>query len=708
MPEEFDEQLFNGHQREVRATHDWKLDRMRLKPGDTVRFRLEARDNKPPTGNRTFTRWVTLRIVEPVDENKAKQQLQADRDRQKQLQQDQPNNQDDQNAGDQPQGQKPEDNGKKQEKKQGNQDKKQGRGQGGAKKNNGTKGQPMPGQEGDPQPGAKQPQQGDQPGQKQDPNGKRKDATGDAQPKPDEDLIRQALREQQQQKNGRKKGKNDTPDGKKVGDAKQNAQDDNDTDMGQNPLPKQAPGPKTDQPQKAGMKKQSGDVPMPREQGSKAPGKKEATSPKTDDTKKKDNTAGPGTGKKDAGGMNGKKKSKGGTAGMPPPKKEPSMQDTPNGNSSQAGNKTKKKDNKAAGGKSQKKTDETDGPRKTVKSDGSPAAKKKATGDEKGVADPNDDPTADPTRSKNPKKLNRREGTDPVKKKSPGSGDPGSPKENTGPKSKSTNNDPGNQEPKGPGRKKGQKKSDRGEGGMNTPSNQGRKGSQQKGAGDDSPRKGSRQKTNGKQTGTPGQKPGSGSTSKPQNGKKPGGMQDTNNPAQPGDPSKTDSKGARGGSTPGNSSEVGKAFPKGKTDGGAGNKVGRDAADPGPDQPDAEQKDLNDGRKASNLVLNNLEDKVNRGNVDKDWLKKHGWTSREQALKEIARIRNRVNGQASDPQFDEFLKSIRDMKFQSDVTKRTGAGVRRKALPGDRNTGTENVPPHLRNYYDAFRRSVNR
>jgi hypothetical protein len=276
-------------------------------------------------------------------------------------------------------------------------------------------------------------------------------------------------------------------------------------------------------------------------------------------------------------------------------------------------------------------------------------------------------------------------------------------------KKSSEKQDPGNEKLQGKGRPKGQKSEnpDGGERGMGKSSDQGIKGSQQKGAGDTQKRKGGRQDAN-KKTGNPGKKSGTGSTSKPQNGKKPGGMQETDNPGQPGDPSKTDSKGARGGSTPGNSSEVGKAFPKGKTDGGAGNKVGRDAADPGPDQPDAEQKDLNDGRKASNLVLNNLEDKVNRGNVDKDWLKKHGWTSREQALKEIARIRNRVNGQASDPQFDEFLKSIRDMKFQSDVTKRTGAGVRRKALPGDRNTGTENVPPHLRNYYDAFRRSVNR
>ena len=139
---------------------------------------------------------------------------------------------------------------------------------------------------------------------------------------------------------------------------------------------------------------------------------------------------------------------------------------------------------------------------------------------------------------------------------------------------------------------------------------------------------------------------------------------------------------------------------------GAGNGPGTGNDDPPPVDGDGEQADLNYGKKAANLQLNRLEDQVRRGNVDKKWLKRHGWKSKEDALKKIHGIRRRVAN--PDPQFAEFLKSLRDVKFQSKQAKRAGENVRKKSLDGVGNTGRTNVPPHLRNYYKAFRRSVNR
>ncbi|MFQ5732481.1 MAG: hypothetical protein ACE5KM_11080, partial [Planctomycetaceae bacterium] len=102
-PQEHAVQLFRGSRKSLQATRNWDLKPMQLKVGDRVRFRLEARDNKPPAGNRGFTRWVTLRIVEPVSKDELKRRQQEDRQRQEQIQQQQDNDQEGRKRGKQPQ-----------------------------------------------------------------------------------------------------------------------------------------------------------------------------------------------------------------------------------------------------------------------------------------------------------------------------------------------------------------------------------------------------------------------------------------------------------------------------------------------------------------------------------------------------------------------------------------------------------------------------
>ncbi len=58
---------------------DWKLSELKLKPGDVLTLRIEARDNKEPFANRTVSVKRLLRIAEPVTEKEAQEQLKDDK-----------------------------------------------------------------------------------------------------------------------------------------------------------------------------------------------------------------------------------------------------------------------------------------------------------------------------------------------------------------------------------------------------------------------------------------------------------------------------------------------------------------------------------------------------------------------------------------------------------------------------------------------------
>ncbi|MFN9220528.1 MAG: hypothetical protein ACK6D6_00340 [Planctomyces sp.] len=95
----------SGFVKSWRGTYDFKLSLLRLKPGDTVTWHLEARDNRPPLGNQGSSGELNLRIAAPVADNEVQQQLQQDRQmQQQQLQQKQAQEQREQQ---QPQGQQP-------------------------------------------------------------------------------------------------------------------------------------------------------------------------------------------------------------------------------------------------------------------------------------------------------------------------------------------------------------------------------------------------------------------------------------------------------------------------------------------------------------------------------------------------------------------------------------------------------------------------
>ena len=77
------ESVLSTPQQRVLAKHDLKLDRLQVKPGDTVELWVQAFDNRQPRPNSKVTPELKLKIVDPLSEKDAQQKLandQANRD----------------------------------------------------------------------------------------------------------------------------------------------------------------------------------------------------------------------------------------------------------------------------------------------------------------------------------------------------------------------------------------------------------------------------------------------------------------------------------------------------------------------------------------------------------------------------------------------------------------------------------------------------
>lgn len=734
---EFSEDVYDGREKSLQKSYDWRLAHHQFQPGDLVKFHLHVRDNmpqrtrkapwcnsKPQSLNEAETRSVVVRFTEKQDQDAVNRQVQQRRQQQQQRQDEHEKNKDDGNP------QPPQDDGMQKDAKKKDQGQKGKAQKKDAKKGNADAKKNGGGNTGEPQPGQKnraKPDLDPNKGQKAAP---RQSGNGDRPPMTDEERLEQLLKEKQER--DRQKGKQETPDAKKQDGQKPKPDPDKN-----NQTEKKAPG-KTEKKQP-----DMGD-PM---NGMDEDGMRDAG-------KKKES----GTQKKPAGGMD-KKKPNGGTS---PDKKNPGNANKPmpdgmgggndvgmksngdktNGSANQPGMKSESKKKQPDKGKRKSDSDPM-GPEKTVKDNGSPAKKKKADGTETGPAQGNKDPNADPTKARDSSKLKKDPGDEGAKRKRTGMGEKTPKKENGSEKpgvakpkpktqkspvdekskpnsdtvkkkSKTTNeqNPPaGNKPPEGMPKDQKSEKPDNGADGKGTPNKQGTKGSKQQGTGDDTKKQGSQ--TAGKnKTGKPGAKSGKGDPRKDTPGKKAGGKK---NGSKPGPGNKSNSKtgqSGRAGKNPGTTGGVpGDNDTKGKTPnklpGGQGERPGKGPYSPPPEQQ-REEADLEYGRKAANLVLDRLEGKVKRGEVTDEWLKKHNFKSKEEAIKFARQQRERFNNESLDSQTKEFLKSIRYRDFQKNLKKRTGENVRKQDVPGVGTEEQEDIPPHLRRYYKAFRRSLSK
>ena len=116
-------------------------------------------------------------------------------------------------------------------------------------------------------------------------------------------------------------------------------------------------------------------------------------------------------------------------------------------------------------------------------------------------------------------------------------------------------------------------------------------------------------------------------------------------------------------------------------------------------------------RKATDLVLKQLEDDLKRGDVDDELLKELGWTEQD-----LARFSDRMREQLEQPtdvqnpgevarqqEFEEMLKNLR---FEAQPNARTTPSDRVREVEG---VGTRRapVPAAFRDAYEAYTRGLN-
>ncbi|MBW3539148.1 MAG: hypothetical protein KY476_02665 [Planctomycetes bacterium] len=408
--------------------------------------------------------------------------------------------------------------------------------------------------------------------------------------------------------------------------------------------------------------------------------------------------------------------------------------------------------------------------RRTEPADGHAPAERRGTGEERGVGEPETDPNAQPKSAKH--NLERKQGTDPVTKPRPeqpgdtpqsrdprpGSRNPGEaqPTPMTKPGGEGTRPNPeqrpgqsdgpmghqpagrtdgqpdvGEDELKGPGRPEGQRSENPagGEGGSSKQNTQGTPGGNQEGPGDSTGKPGDNEAAEKPAGGRPGEQQGEGSTARPTDQQQDG----------PGDGQREDTQAERGGRRGSKSADpseaqeenadpngdaegLGQRTPGDRTPSGGGGLRGgapgpgqRDEPfDPGEMTPEeVEQARLEHGREAANMVLRRLQDELNRGEIDEDWLKKTGWTE-EQARRFAERLEENLqqSGDAATAeelarqrQFEEFLKGLTP---QSTGRVRKGADVEKRDQKTVFGSQRQYIPPEYREIAEQYKRGISR
>lgn len=171
----------------------------------------------------------------------------------------------------------------------------------------------------------------------------------------------------------------------------------------------------------------------------------------------------------------------------------------------------------------------------------------------------------------------------------------------------------------------------------------------------------------------------------PANGGTPGEMGDQGT-------SSTNQPGSAGGGTPGERSAAGDSEPP----------------PPTPNQPDPAHPEFS--RETTNLILDQLENDLQRGEVDPELLEELGWTNDD-----MRRFADRLRGNLSDPTGNEspeeqanraeFQNMLENMSFRKSAGPREASDSRVRDVEG---VGTINppVPSEYRDAYERFTRQA--
>ncbi len=727
-----DKTLFEGDRKSVGINYDLALEPLRLNPGDTIYFWVEARDNKHPSGNRKNTPKIKIEIQEPVSPEEAKKQLQEQK----------------QKAAEEKQQQNPD-----QQKQPGQQ-----------------KGQ-------EKQPG-QQPGDGDQPMPDQKEQG---DSKSDSGKQPGDQ--KQPGNEDQKQSEQRGQKKSDSPEsgaepnpvpGKGQIQSKPEKKEGLDSDGSDDQaalkkilekLKKEGQEPDSDQKQPENEKQGS------EKQDSERPGSdKQMQEPESNGADSKSSESSSSQDKNSQGtpgqGQNQDKNQK----------PQPSSKANENN-----------PDQKSADQKSPPQKGRVEDGKKEPSDSKEADRKMKTEGDPQGKARPDNDPDADPKRSNSDVKR------DPNEKPAMRPGDKNSPNANPQEKPEQSSSKPGqqndqpdqkpgsemrkpqqsNDNPSSPKQqqaadgKKSQQKQDQpdgsnqppggkpeandqkskrpqdGENGNSSQNDQGQKGSQQPGKGDSTGQKGNQEQGNkGNPSGS------SKSMEQNQSSEKQGQDQNQQNKGQSGNNQNKNQNqkgnqsgvqkgdqagGQKGGQKGGQGSSEGKGQSQKSNSQAAGSSKGSNSSDPqgsssttggtapgdsesggagsSPALPDADEANLEYGKEAANLVLKRIKDELKREEVDPELLKELGW-SKEEMKQFSERLQKQLQMQdnnqqspeslARKRQFEEMLKSLKPApraarRNRNSTREQTSDSLGPRRLP---------VPEEYREAYEAFTRGL--
>ncbi len=690
-----DKTIFEGSEKSVGLTYDFALEQLRLTPGDTIYFWVEARDNKQPSGNRKNTPKIKIEILKPVSKKEAQKQLQKQKEEAAQK------NQNPSPKQDMPS-----------KKKDGN-DAQSG--------NDGTKPNPDQTNDSKSDSGTKKGNQSESGSDQNqsDNKGNQQSDSGNPQ-KPDN-----ATQDQNDAKSDKKKGldssgKDDQEAIKKI--LEQLKKEGQQPEQGSQE--KQADSQNQD-PQKQGtdQNKQNQKSSKSSDKPGQAPSKSSGGTP-ADSKNSKNTSPAPepsSKGNQPANGASGKKQD----GKIPKGKEEPA---------SPSDDAIKRKSDGNPKGKATPNHDPDANPEKSNKDVERDPNQKPATRPGK-----NNAPDAKPNQNSQPDKGNSSNKSEPSTEKNPQTGmrKPENSNQNPSPSNKSKpatgdipstkNNQPdgSNEQPKGKNQSTEQKskRPQDGENGNSSQNDKGQSGSKQPGKGESTGQKGnqekgsqgkpsdSRQSMNQKQgQGKQGEKStgNSKSESGKQNSQSKGQGKSKGGAPQGAGKSKGGEKSAPGsgkGSNPDNS-EGSTATSGGGQAPSGNNQSGGDSS-----LPEAEDANLEYGKEAANLVLKRIKDELKRKEVDQELLNELGWTKdqmkqfSERLQKQLQKPdtnQQTLESKARQRQFEEMLKSLKpasraSQRNRSSTRKQTNDSIGPRRLP---------VPEEYREAYEAFTRGL--
>ena len=131
---------------------------------------------------------------------------------------------------------------------------------------------------------------------------------------------------------------------------------------------------------------------------------------------------------------------------------------------------------------------------------------------------------------------------------------------------------------------------------------------------------------------------------------------------------------------------------------------------PGSAEPGADQANLKYANETTNLVLDYLQDQIDRGAIDPELKQRFGWTDKEFAdfLKRYRNLQQQrqLSGQAGKKGKKEWESVLRSLGLLSPQRNLRNTQLQKNKAVGLRESGRSRPPQEDQNRFDAFRKDI--